>query len=304
MLMRSSALVVLLGAAVIAARPTDLPAQLLNLGAAAGYAGLELNAAPITFTLSKVTARVNGDIGIANNGNFDFSGGGIINGAIYAGQGATVNLSGGSTATGGLIQPYAGITQAIQDAHTAAAFYAGLTPTQTLASIGAGMLTGSGGQNVYQISGDLALSQGQTLTLSGSASDTFIFNISGQVNLSQANIFLSGVSPAAVLFNLIGTGQKVLSTGHSGTQGVFLAENGAIQIDGGVHISDFIAGGTLVWQSGVDITQATSVGVVAVPEAGSVATICITVGTVALLGFLRRKRSRHATGALDLTDSG
>ena len=296
-ILRSSAFIMLLGAAAIAARPMDLHAQLLNLGAAAGYAGLELNASPITFTLSKVTARVNGDIGIANNGSFDFSGGGIITGAIYAGQGATINMSGGSTATGGLIQPYAGISQAIQDAHTAAAFYAGLTPTQTLASIGAGTLTGSGGQNVYQVSGDLALSQGQALILSGGASDTFIFNISGQVNLSQANIILSGVSPSAVLFNLIGTGQKVLSTGHSGTRGVFLAENGAIQIDGGVHISDFIAGSTLIWQSGVDITQATSVGVVAVPEAGSVATFFITVGLVGTLGFLRRKISHRAAAS-------
>ncbi|MBI3887346.1 MAG: hypothetical protein HY302_16695 [Opitutae bacterium] len=267
---------------------------MLNLGAAAGYAGLELNGAPVTFTLSKVTARVDGNIGIAANGSFDFSGGGEVTGGIYAGPGATVTISGGSTATDGVFTSYAGINQAVQDAHTAAAYYAGLTPGHTLSSLGAGTLTGNGGLNVFQINGDLALSQYQSLILNGTASDIFVFNITGQVNLSKADIVLCGVSPDAVLFNLIGTGQKVLSTGHSNTQGVFLAENGAIQVDGGVHTSDFIAGDTLIWQSGVNITQATSAAVVAVPEAGTTATLVLTLGGLAALVIRRRRQQRLA----------
>ena len=269
---------------------------MLNLGAAAGYAGLELHAAPVTFTLSKVTARVDGNIGVAPNGSFDFSGGGEVTGGIYAGAGATVTISGGSTATDGVFTNYAGINQAVADAHAAAAYYAGLTPGQTLTSLGAGTITGNGGMNVFQINGDLALSL-STLTLSGGASDVFVFNITGQVNLSRANIVLSGVSPSAVLFNLIGTGQKVLSTGHSNTEGVFLAENGAIQVDGGVHVSDFIAGDTLIWQSGVNITQATSASVVAVPEAGTTATLIITAVMMGSFAFLQKRRRQLAVTA-------
>lgn len=273
---------------------------MLNLGAAAGYAGLELNAAPVTFTLSKLTARVAGNIGIVANGSFDFSGGGEITGGIYGGTGANITISGGSTATDGVFVPYAGIAQAVQDAHTAAAYYAGLTPGQTLSSLGAGTITGNGGLNVFQINGDLALSL-STLTLSGGASDVFVFNITGQVNLSRANIVLSGVSPSAVLFNLIGTGQKVLSTGHSNTEGVFLAEHGAIQIDGGVHVSDFIAGDTLIWQSGVNITQATSASVVAVPEAGTTATLVITAVVMGSFVFLQKRRRQLAATAKGAT---
>lgn len=266
-------------------------AQMLNLGAAAGYAGLELNAAPVTFTLSKFSSVVTGNVGVAANGVFNFSGGSEITGGIYGGTGASINLSGGSSATDGVHVPYAGIDQAIQDARTAASFYAGLTPTTTLGSLGAGTLVGSGGLNVFQINGDLALSQATSLTLSGNASDIFVFNITGQVNLSKANIILNGVSADAVLFNLLGTGQKVLSTGHSNTAGVFLAADGAIQIDGGVHTANFIAGDSLIWQSGVNITQATSLQpVVPVPEAATIATLSLTGGFVAFMAFMQRRR--------------
>lgn len=268
---------------------------MLNLGAAAGYAGLELSSAPVSFTLSKVSSVVTGNVGVAAHGVFDFSGGAEITGGIYGGTGATINLSGGSSATDGVHVPHAGIDQAIQDAYTAASYYAGLTPGTTLSSLGAGTLVGSGGLNVFQINGDLALSQYTSLTLSGSASDVFVFNITGQVNLSRADIILNGVSPSAVLFNLLGTGQKVLSTGHSNTQGVFLAVDGAIQIDGGVHTANFIAGDTLIWQSGVNITQATSVTpVVPVPEAATTATLVITAGFVACMAFWQRRRRQLA----------
>lgn len=265
-------------------------AQMLNLGAAAGYAGLELTAAPVSFDLSKISSVVNGNIGIVAGGVFNFSGGAEISGGIYGGVGAQINLSGGSSATDGVHVPFAGIPQAVTDAQNAANYYAGLTPNHTLASLGSTTLAGSGGMNVYQITGNFALDR-NSLTLSGTASDVFVFNIYGQINFSRSSIVLNGVSPDAVLFNMIGSGQKMVSTGHSDTMGVFLAQNGAIQIDGGVHVSNFISGDSLIWQSGVNITQATSPTVVPVPEAGTVATLVISLGAVGALTYARRRRA-------------
>ncbi|MBI2514305.1 MAG: DUF3494 domain-containing protein [Opitutae bacterium] len=268
-------------------------AQFIDLGAAANFAGLEMGGSSFTYTISKVTTEITGNVGIGPNGNFDFSGGSVIDGTIYAGAGATLSISGGSGATGGIVQPSSLVTQAIADSHTAASYYAGLTPTQNLTSITGGTFTGNGGLNVYSVSGSLAIAN-TTLTLSGTASDTFVFNIyGGGNNLSRADIVLDGISASQVLFNLIGSGAQLTTTGHSNTQGIFLAENGAIDIQGGTHTSDFIAGSSLTWQSGVNITQATS-AVQPVPEASAVA---MSVGAVLLLGglvLLREKRRQAA----------
>lgn len=265
-------------------------AQFLNLGAAANFAGLEMGGSTFTYTISKVTTDITGNVGIAPNGNFNFSGGSIIDGTIYAGAGATLSISGGSSATGGIVQPSSLVSQAITDAHTAASYYAGLTPTQTLANItSGGTFTGNGGLNVYSVTGSLSLSN-TTLTLSGGANDIFVFNIYGGANtLSRSNIELSGISASQVLFNLIGSGTQLTTTGHSNTSGVFLAENGALDIQGGIHTANFIAGNSLTWQSGVNVTQATSYNVAPVPELGSLA---MSGGAVLLVGLLLWRRQR------------
>lgn len=270
-------------------------AQFLNLGAAANFAGLEMGGSTFTYTISKVTTDITGNVGIAPNGNFNFSGGSIIDGTIHAGAGATLSISGGSSATGGIVQPSSVVTQAITDAHTAASYYAGLAPTQTLASItSGGTFTGNGGLNVYSVTGSLSLSN-TTLTLSGGANDIFVFNIYGGANtLSVSNIALSGISASQVLFNLIGSGTQLTTTGHSNTAGVFLAENGAIDIQGGIHTANFIAGNSLTWQSGVIVTQATTYDVQPVPELGSVV---MSGGAVLLVGLLLWRRSRGSAGA-------
>lgn len=268
-------------------------AQFIDLGAAANFAGLEMGGSTFTYTISKSTTDITGNVGIGPNGNFDFSGGSIIDGTIHAGAGATLSITGGSSATGGIVQPSSLVTQAIADAHTAASYYGGLTPTQTLGTITGGTITGSGGLNVYAVTGNLSLSN-TTLTLSGSANDTFVFNVYGGGSvLSRSDIVLNGISASQVLFNLVGTGTQLTTTGHSNTQGIFLAENGALDIQGGIHVSDFIAGSSLTWQSGVNITQATS-AVAPVPEASALAMSAGAVLLLAGLVYLREKRRRAA----------
>ncbi len=241
----------------------QLRAQLSDLGSAADFAGLELDPSA-SFIISKSTTQIAGNAGVVAGGNLNFSGGGTISGQIDAGSGASLSISGGSTATGGTITSDAAMTQVVSDAENAASYYAGLTPSDTLSSLGGGTISGNGGLNVYQVNGDLSMSN-QTLTISGGAADTFVFNLTGNVDLSRSNIVLSGISSNQVLFNLIGSGATMTTSGDSGTSGIFLAENGAMDIQGGVHDSEFIAGGNLTFESGVNITQPAA-ALAAVPE--------------------------------------
>ena len=69
------------------------------------------------------------------------------------------------------------------------------------------VLNGQGGLSVFDINGSILLEAGESLTISGSASDTFIINVSERLHLgSLAAILLDGVEADNVLFNFYGEG--------------------------------------------------------------------------------------------------
>lgn len=287
-LLAAGALLALSGASAVRA-------QLINIGAAANYAGLSLTTSE--FLISKSSTVVTGNLGIADNGYLNFTGGAVINGEIDAGAGANLYITGGSGATGGIVQPASLVDTAITDANSAALYYAGLTATQTLSSISGGTFAGTGGLNVIDVTGDVSLSR-TNLTLTGTSSDTFVFNIDGAFNLSRSSVVLNGINPDQVLFNLIGTGTKMVTTGESNTAGIFLAQNGSIDIQGGVHDSDFIAGNTLTWESGVTVTQATTFAAVQpVPELSTSLMAAGGGGLIVLFAGLKSRSKRRTLAA-------
>jgi hypothetical protein len=188
------------------------------------------------------------------------------------------------------------VLQAVTDATSAASYYAGLAANESVsASIfsNGGTITGNGGLNVVDVTGGIDLSR-STLTLSGTSSDTFVINVTGGIDLSRSNIVLSGINPDQVLFNLAGTGTELTTTGDSGTAGIFLAADGSINLSGGTHDADFIAGGSMIWQSGVTITQATSL-ISPVPELGRTAMAAAGAGFLLFFGLSLRSRRRTLT---------
>ena len=215
-----------------------LPSQ---LGAASGFSVFGLQGGNLDF--SSGGTMVTGNVGVGVNGQLNFSGGGLITGILYADPTAQVQLSGGSQVTGN--ETVQSMT-AIQNAAVAAATALGsLSPTQSYGSIQSSttFIGGGGGQNVIQINGQVNLGGNSTLTVQGGPNDTFVFNISGNFQLSGgSNIVLNGISPNQVLWLLPTSGAQVQTTGNSNTEGIFLVPNGNIQISGGVHISEFIAG--------------------------------------------------------------
>jgi hypothetical protein len=136
---------------------------------------------------------------------------------------------------------------------------ASLTPTQTFSSLTSTQtIVGNGGQNVIDVTNNVHLSGGNTFTISGGPSDTFVFNIgNGGLQLDGgSNIVLSGVKPSQVVFYFPGSASwEVQTSGNANTAGTFLAPYGGIQINGGVHNSDFISGTTLSFQSNPIVKQ-------------------------------------------------
>jgi len=193
---------------------------------------------------------LSGNLGVGINGQFQLSGGTTLNSKLYADQSAQVSIDSSSHLRGGTVK------KSMSSLETAAmelsAWAASLSPTQTFSEITSPTtITGNGGQNVINVTGKFHLSGGSNLTIQGDQSDTFIINAPGGLQLDHgSNIILSGVAPGRVLFNLpAGSSGQVQASGLARTSGIFLTPYLPIQIDGGVHNSEFISGGTLSFQS-------------------------------------------------------
>ncbi len=175
------------------------------------------------------------------SGNFSASGGPIsIHGGSFDLSGTTATQIGNGLAAGQLVQNSSMALQTTTDLQNLYTSVAGRSAT---AGAPAGALAsaftwdGSGGNNVVRLT-SFGYGSGDTLTLNGTASDYFIFDISGGWSMSSgAQIVLgANVSPDHVLFNLLkaadgGSGADVTASGSSIGQGVILALDRNIAVD-------------------------------------------------------------------------
>ena len=198
----------------------------VNLGLAGDYAILATTT-KLSMSNSQTsigTAGTNGNVGLGPKATQNFSQG-QIQGTFFVDP--TANNSKSSNVVfhnGTQIKDLSPAVAAVQQAVTQAS---SLTPTQTFDTINNYTnISSTGSVNVIAITNKIQLS-GQTLTFQGSASDYFIVNVAGDVNLSGSSQILvsGGLTPANVLFNV---GGKVAQSGDSIVNGTFLVPNGTV----------------------------------------------------------------------------
>src|SRR5207249_9628395 len=138
------------------------------------------------------------------------------------------------------------LTQADADARAASMDAAGMTPTQTFGNInGSTTFTGNGSLNVISIQSVNLVKQ--TLTISGNASEIFIFNVSGDFIFNGSQMVLSGgVTANHILWNFPTAGSDIQFFKPVAVAfGTFLAPlRGYIQDHGQLN-GAVIAGGTI-----------------------------------------------------------
>lgn len=174
------------------------------------------------------TAGTNGNVGLGPGAAQNFSQG-QIHGTFFVDPTANNTKSNNVVFHNGtqikdLSPAVAAVQQAVAQASS-------LTPTQTFDTINDYTTISSsstGSVNVIAVTNKIQLS-GQTLTFQGSASDYFVVNVAGDVNLSGVSKILvdssGGLTPANVLFNV---GGKVAQSGDSIVNGTFLVPNGTV----------------------------------------------------------------------------
>ncbi len=196
-----------------------------GLGTAAGFGVLGLQN---TWILNN-KAVVAGNAGVSQGGFLLNMPASTVSGDVReAAAGLYLNLG---KQGGAVISDAAGMATADADALKASSEAAALKPTQSFARINKPTtVKGNGGVNVIAVNGDVK----DSLTLSGTAKDVFIVNVSGNLNLSGKETLglAGGVTASHVLFNFTGGNGSVQA--DSAVYGTLLAPGYAFSLSGTV----------------------------------------------------------------------
>ena len=225
-----------------------LSASPVSLGTAGQFGVLGLQNTQIT----NLVAQVNGNEGVSQGGtlnNFFFS---KITGNVsesskgqYSGAG---KLVGSNTANSALL------STVDSDALAASSQAAALAPTQAYGTIAhSTTVTGNGGLNVIAINGNIR----NSLILSGTASDVFIVNVTGSVDLSGSETLglAGGVTADHVLYNFTGQGGSINILSSGAVDGTLLAPHDDFILDGTFN-GEIIGGGTeIILLPGTTVNQ-------------------------------------------------
>ena len=282
----------MLGLAVCAAPVAWAGGTAFDLGSAGGWAILELGNGTVGsdthINNPSPPAIADGNVGIVgyvNNGNpaggtFNSSGPDVT-GGLYVGTGASYSLSGGAQIQGGVTQNYAPLTgpttnpggaPVYNDALAAYNFAKGLSGSAHADVTGATTFNSAG---VYNI-GTVNVS-GANITINGSASDYYIFQITTKFNMQNAaEIVLNGGITADHVLWVLENGIDVTTSGGLNQEtilrGTFLGMQGShMNLSPGALYGEVALDGDISLASGASVINPPTV-----PDGGS---------TVALLGL-------------------
>jgi choice-of-anchor A domain-containing protein len=268
----------------------------IDLGQSAGYSAFILPGGSIDFTVKGGSAIV-GDVAVSAGSHLDLGSGAkvgptagtdqVIAGGIYLdtisdpSNPATVKLDGQDPNS----VHDRNLAQAVNDAFAANQAAGSLAPTQNLGDVdvGAGTftVTGNGGLNVISV-GDVKLHGDGLLTLQGSATDYFVFNITGAYTMSSKSSMslMGGVTSDHILWNFIGTGNGANLASAGQAFGTFLSPYRDFSMDDIVLTGSVISAGHLAVGSKALI----------VPEMPTTTALVIGIGMLLGVNILRRRR--------------
>jgi hypothetical protein len=184
-------------------------------------------------------AFIDGDLGLAGNGGFFMRGHATVDGDIYDWHHGWVVSLDHSVITGSIFRDQdAFLERCLAEALAASDYAFGLTPNRSNTSVNIRghqniTITGAPGETVVLSLKNFILKGNSSFTLEGTATTTFIINVSKKFSLKgNSHIDLVGLQWNQVLFNIVGTGDKVVLKGNSSFDGILMANNRTIEVKG------------------------------------------------------------------------
>ena len=115
-------------------------------------------------------------------------------------------------------------------------------------------ITGNDHEKVVLNLSNFVMSAG-SFTLQGTMYTAFIINVAGNFSINNSHIYLSGVPPANVLFNLPGSGGQVSLNQGTTMSGILLATDRRVDLSGGKVYGRVIADQFNITSGGQVISQ-------------------------------------------------
>jgi hypothetical protein len=246
--------------------------------------------------------QTTGNVGVASDGKLSLSSSTppAIIGDVYLGNTATINGNQATQIQGTVFTNQdVKLNQAVADAVAAAGVFQAMANTFTVAGgsiTGPMTITATQAVNVTHIT-DLQLSNGEVLTLFGTAGQEFVINISGDFKLNAdatgGKILLAGgLRTEDVVFNITGTGSDVATSGGSSgglpnaqINGIILTLDRKIAFAPGLVNGEIIGGGDTI-----SLVSGSQVNGVAVPEPSTTVMALVVLVPVGIVGLRRRLR--------------
>jgi hypothetical protein len=183
---------------------------------------------------------IDGDLGLAGNGKFLMAGHATINGDVYDQSNGTVLTFQHASITGSIFHDQdALLDNGVNEALAASAHAVSLTPNRPNTSVkllGNEAITitgapGAPGETVVLSLKNFILRDNSPFTLQGTVTTTFVINVNKKFSLSgNSHIDLAGVQWDQVLFNVVGTGQRVSLGGNSVFNGILIATDRTVKL--------------------------------------------------------------------------
>jgi hypothetical protein len=204
------------------------------------------------FSLVFGNINVTGDFGQAGNGKLLMAGSALINGDLYDRSNGAVLAIGHPVVTGSTFYNQDSVLDyCVNEALAASnrAFSLAANRPNTSANLGGSdniTITGAPGETVVLNLKNFILRGGSSFTLQGTATTTFIINVSKKFSLKgHSHIDLAGLQWNQVLFNVVGQGHKVFLGGNSVFGGILMANNRTIEVRGEATMSGTVVGNRL-----------------------------------------------------------
>ena len=195
-----------------------------------------------------------------------------ISGVCATGGGAVSQPSectGGADVSGQNADVTTLLPQAVSAASTLSSTLAALPSTQALSAIVVGTrgnvtISSSGGVNVVSVP-SIASSTNSTITLNGSATDTFVINVGSasnpgslQIGNNASVVLTGGITPDRVIFNLVGSGTAAQLGNHTVFNGTILAPQGQFTSGDGDTPNPVLINGALLFGESISIGNNTN----------------------------------------------
>jgi hypothetical protein len=186
---------------------------------------------------------IDGDLGLAGTGNFLMWGHATLDGDVYARSNGMILAIDHASISGSIFYDQAALLDNCNEALAASDYAFSLTPNRSNASVKLRghhniTITGAPGETVVLSLKNFILKGNSSFTLQGTATTTFIINVSKKFSLKgNSHIDLAGLQWNQVLFNVVGAGRKVSLGGNSIFGGILMANNRTIELKGDATVS-------------------------------------------------------------------